>query len=63
VFCPNKGLIAQTDDYNKDGKSDVLWDTASSGVATSLMNGATTGSAPGIGNVRTDWQIRDSNAD
>jgi len=60
---PGNWQIAQTGDFNDDGKSDVLWRDSNSGVAMWLMNGGTVTSALGVGNLPTDWQIQGLNAD
>jgi hypothetical protein len=55
--------VAETGDFNGDGKSDILWYGSNGGVALWLMNGATVSSSLGVGNVPTDWLILGLNAD
>jgi hypothetical protein len=56
--------IAQTGDYNGDGKSDILWhDSKSGGVVVWLMNGPTVSSSLSVGVLPTKWQIQGLNAD
>jgi hypothetical protein len=55
--------VAETGDFNGDGKSDILWYGSNGGVAVWLMNGATITAALGVGSLPTDWQIQSANAD
>ena len=47
--------VAQTGDYNSDGKSDILWRDTSGNSAIWFMNGLAIGSTTGLGNVPTTW--------
>jgi sRNA-binding regulator protein Hfq len=49
--------LAQTHDFNDDGKSDIAWRNTNGDVAIWLMNGTQTLSASDIGNVPTSWSI------
>jgi hypothetical protein len=57
--------IAQTGDYNGDGKSDILWYNAATGaIATWLLNGATVSGAVSIGSLPpSSWMILSANSD
>ena len=56
--------IIETDDFNGDGMSDILWLDTSGNVAIWLMNGTTVlPSSAGLGNVPTSWTIQGMNAD
>jgi hypothetical protein len=57
--------IAQTGDFNGDGKSDILWyHSASGSIGAWLMNGATITSAVGIGALPPSaWTIQSAHAD
>jgi hypothetical protein len=55
--------VAETGDFDGDGKSDVLWYASSGGVGLWLMNGATITSVLAVGSLPTDWQIQSANAD
>ena len=55
--------VAETGDYNGDGKSDDLWHDTSGDVGVWFMNGATISSATGIANAPTVWTIQGAGAD
>jgi hypothetical protein len=55
--------IAETGDYNGDGKSDILWIDNVGDVATWFMNGATVSSVTTYGNFGTAWSVQSLNAD
>jgi hypothetical protein len=54
--------LAQTHDFNDDGKSDIAWRNTNGDVAIWLMNGTQTLSASDIGNVPTSWSIAGTSA-
>ena len=49
--------LADTHDFNGDGKSDIAWRNTNGDVAIWLMNGTQTLSASDIGNVPNSWSI------
>jgi hypothetical protein len=55
--------IAQTGDYNGDGKSDILWVDSTGDVGAWFMNGATISSNTIYGNVGTAWTVQSTNAE
>jgi hypothetical protein len=56
--------VAETGDFDGDGKSDILWyATGNGGVGLWLMNGTTITSVLGVGSLTTDWRIQGQNAD
>ena len=55
--------IAQTGDYNGDGKSDILWKDGSGNLAIWFMNGTSISSTAGVGNVGTSWAVLSQNAE
>jgi hypothetical protein len=63
VMAPGP-VVAQTGDFNGDGKSDVLWFNASNrAVWAWLMNGATVKQQVSVGSVPSSWLIMNANAD
>jgi hypothetical protein len=61
---PSNWSIAESGDFNGDGKSDILWRDYSGGnVAVWLMNGLQVSSLAGIGYVGLNWTIQGLNAD
>ena len=54
--------LAQTHDFNDDGKSDIAWRNTNGDVAIWLMNGTQTLSASDIGNMPTSWSIAGTSA-
>jgi hypothetical protein len=60
---PTTWSIAQTGDYNADGKSDLLWRDTSGNTAVWFMNGTAVGSFGNVGNVPTDWTVQSVNAE
>jgi FG-GAP repeat len=62
---PVNWSVAQTGDYDGDGKSDLLWvDLSSAGnVAIWFMNGVTVSSAAGVGALPDLWSIEWRNVD
>jgi hypothetical protein len=55
--------VAETGDFDGDGKSDILWYANDGSVALWLMNGTMIKSGLGVGSLPTDWQIQGVNAD
>jgi hypothetical protein len=56
--------VAQTGDYNGDGRSDIVWRNNTSGqVVIWLMNGTSVSSGGSAGSAPPDWQIQGMNAD
>jgi hypothetical protein len=58
--------MTATHDFNRDGRSDILWKDTSGNTAVWLMNGGQVLQAGGFGNVGTSWSIvgqRDFNGD
>ena len=60
---PTTWSIAQTGDYNGDGKSDLLWRDTSGNTAMWFMNGVTISSTATIGTISTVWSIQGTNVD
>jgi hypothetical protein len=56
--------VAETDDFNFDGKADILWRDTNSGAATFFyMNGTQVSQIVNLGVVPTSWIIQGVNAD
>ncbi len=55
--------IAETGDFNGDGKSDILWRDTSGNTAIWFMNGGAIMSSASVANVATSWTIQGMNAD
>ena len=55
--------IAQTGDYNGDGKSDVLWTDNTGNFGVWLMNGTSVSSTQNYGKIGTNWQVQSLNAE
>jgi hypothetical protein len=60
---PANWNVAQTGDYNGDGKSDILWRDGGGNVALWLMNGVTIASVVNVGNIPANWAVQGANAD
>ena len=60
---PLTWTIAETGDYDGDGKSDILWIDGSGNVSAWFMNGTTVTSTFTYGNVGTAWAVQSLNAD
>jgi len=60
---PSNWSIAETGDFNSDGKSDILWRDTSGNVAIWFMNGVQVARSAGVGTVPTVWSIQGANAD
>ena len=59
---PTAWSIADTGDFDGDGKGDILWRNTSTGqVAIWFMNGTALSSAMVVGTVPTDWTIQGLN--
>ena len=61
-MVPSTWNIAQTGDYNGDGKSDILWEDNSANLAVWYMNGAQIASTAGLGNV-AGWTVLSADSD
>jgi hypothetical protein len=58
--------LADSHDFNGDGKSDILWRDTAGGVGVWFMNGPTISATAGLGNVSNAWTVvgqRDFNGD
>jgi hypothetical protein len=56
--------IAETGDFDGDGKSDILWRETSAGtVEIWFMNGVVVSAPIAIGYVSPDWVIQGANAE
>ena len=49
--------VANTHDFNGDGKSDILWNDTSGDVALWTMNGGQVAQTGGLGNVGSAWSV------
>jgi hypothetical protein len=57
-------MVAETGDFNGDGKSDILYrDTSAGNIAMSYMNGIAALQYLGAGSVPLSWTIQGSNSD
>jgi hypothetical protein len=54
---PTNWTIVGQRDFDRSGKSDILWRENGGGVAMWLMNGATIASSLGVGNVPANWVV------
>jgi FG-GAP repeat len=59
---PGTFQIAQTGDYNGDGKTDILWSDGSGHYSTWFMEGASIMSMGAIGTV-LGWTVQSQNAE
>jgi hypothetical protein len=56
-------IVAETGDFNRDGRSDIVWrDTSTGAVAIWFMHGLDYSPA-GVVTVTTDWTFQGLNAD
>ena len=55
--------IAQTGDYDNDGKSDLLWRDTNGNTVMWFMSGLAVSSAAGIGVVPPVWIVQSVNAE
>jgi hypothetical protein len=60
---PTSWSIAETGDFNGDGKSDIVLRNTNGDVAIWLMNGTQISSGVDLGGVPTSWSIQGANAD
>jgi len=60
---PNVWSVAETGDFNGDGKSDILWHDTSGDVGVWLMNGSQISTATAIVTAPTVWSIQSVGAD
>jgi hypothetical protein len=55
---PTNWVVAETGDFNGDGKGDILWrDNGSGNTAIWFMNGVQISLTAGLGNIPTTWAI------
>jgi hypothetical protein len=60
---PLNWTMAQTGDFNGDGKSDLLWRDTSGDTAIWFMNGVSVASSGSIGNIPTAvWSLQTLNS-
>jgi hypothetical protein len=63
-FVTSDWTVAETGDFNGDGKSDILWRNTSSGeIVIWLMDGMNVSGGGGGGWASSDWQIQAMKAD
>jgi hypothetical protein len=55
--------VAETGDFDGNGKSDILWRDTSGDIAIWYMNGTTIASGTGLGTMPTTYTIQGTNAD
>jgi hypothetical protein len=60
---PTVWTVAQTGDYDGDGKSDLLWRDTGGNTAMWFMNGTTVASSAAFGNIPTNWTVQSLNAE
>jgi hypothetical protein len=61
---PSNWIVAETGDFDGDGRTDILWrDTSGGTAAIWFMNGLAVSSSAAVGTVTTDWTIEGANAD
>jgi hypothetical protein len=60
---PTNWSIAETGDFNADGKTDILWRDSSGNTTIWLMITAAVSSASNLGNIPTDWTVQSVNAE
>jgi hypothetical protein len=60
---PTSWNIAETGDFNGDGKSDILWVDNTGNVGIWFMNGTSISSVILYGNIGTNWAAQSLGAD
>ncbi len=60
---PTAWSVAETGDFDGNGKGDILWHDTSGNTAIWFMNGATIASSALVATVPTSWSIEGKNAD
>jgi uncharacterized protein YbdZ (MbtH family) len=60
---PTSWNVAVTGDFNRDGRSDILWSNADGDTAIWFMNGATMLSVSDLGIVSNGWIVQGAGAD
>jgi FG-GAP repeat len=55
--------MAQTGDFDGDGKSDLLWRDTTGNTAIWFMNGVTVASTADVGNIPTTWTLQTANSE
>jgi len=64
VGCaPVVWAVAETGDFNRDGKSDILWRDTTGDVGVWFMNGSQVSSANGIATASPVWSVQGASAD
>ena len=62
-MCAVQWSIAQTGDYDGDGRSGILWVDTAGDVGIWFMNGPGISSTASLGNVGTNWTVQSLGAD
>ena len=60
---PTNWSMAQTGDFNGDGKSDLLWRDTAGDTSIWFMNGVAVASTGNVGNIPTTWVLQTTNSD
>ncbi len=63
VSSPPPGRLSERENFDGDGKSDILWRDTSGNTPIWFMNGGSVASSAFVGNVQTPWAIQGANAD
>jgi hypothetical protein len=59
---PTTWTMAQTGDFNGDGKSDLLWRDSSGNTSIWFMNGVAVASTGNVGNIPSNWMLQTVNS-
>jgi hypothetical protein len=60
---PATWSVADTGDYDGDGKSDLLWRDSLGNTAIWFMNGVAVSSAGSVGNIPIAWTVQSANTE